>query len=417
MEPRLRGRHVAVTVLVLAQEYDPTVDRIVAELVRRAVPLFRANLAWFPQRMSLGAQLRDGRWRGLLRTEHRDIELVDIRSVLYRRPTSFVFPETLSGPEQRHATWEAKLGLGGILADIDALWVNHPTATADAAYKPVQLATAERCGFTVPPTLITNRPDDVRVFVAEHKQVVVKTLAFGAIFEDGGGKVLYTHALTAKDLEDLTGVGTTAHLFQTFISDKAFEARVTVVGERQYDRIIATCAVQRIPRAWITQLARGGRLVVPLGWGGALAVLDKISDTEVTGRVDRAEIRFMRLRRAADEPMPARIAPGMPSTAPRLAHHGLTDVDPKILDDAAFRLWLALHRPDLLITQECQDGVPITSIVYDQHERAAASRTEAAVGLWPVLQRPAVGLGGDRVALLRAHRAPATRPARAHRPH
>lgn len=223
-----------MTVLVLAQEYDPTVDRIVAELVRRAVPLFRADLAWFPQRMSLGAQLRDGRWRGLLRTEHRDIELVDIRSVLYRRPTSFVFPETLSGPEQRHATWEAKLGLGGILADIDALWVNHPTATADAAYKPVQLVTAERCGFTVPPTLITNRPDDVRAFVAEHKQVVVKTLAFGAIFEDGGGKVLYTHALTAKDLEDLTGVGTTAHLFQKFISDKAFEARVTVVGDRMF---------------------------------------------------------------------------------------------------------------------------------------------------------------------------------------
>jgi protein-L-isoaspartate O-methyltransferase len=165
------------------------------------------------------------------------------------------------------------------------------------------------------------------------------------------------------------------------------DGAIALPGERQYDRIIATCAVQRIPRAWITQLARGGRLVVPLGWGGALAVLDKISDTEVTGRIDRAEIRFMRLRRAVDEPMPARIAPGMPSTAPGLAHHGLTDVDPKILDDAAFRLWLALHRPDLLITQECQDGVPITSIVYDQHERAAASRTEAAARLWPVLQQ------------------------------
>jgi ATP-grasp ribosomal peptide maturase len=219
-----------VTVLVLAEEHDPTVDRIVTELARRDVPVFRCNLGWFPQRMSLGAQLRAGRWCGLLRTEHRDVELVDIHSVLYRRPTSFTFPESLSGPERRHATWEAKLGVGGILGGIDALWVNHPTATADCAYKPVQLATAERCGFAVPPTLITSVSDDVHAFAAEHGQIVVKTLAFGAIFEDGGGKILYTHALTADDLADLAGVETTTHLFQKFINDKAFEARVTVVG-------------------------------------------------------------------------------------------------------------------------------------------------------------------------------------------
>lgn len=71
-----------MTVLVLAEEYDPTVDRIVAELARRDVPVFRADLSWFPRRMSLGAQLRDGRWCGRLHTEHRDVDLVGIRSVL-----------------------------------------------------------------------------------------------------------------------------------------------------------------------------------------------------------------------------------------------------------------------------------------------------------------------------------------------
>ena len=120
------------------------------------------------------------------------------------------------------------------LADVGALWVNHPSATADASYKPVQLATAARCGFAVPATLITNRPGDVRAFASEHGQIVVKTLAFGAIFEDGGGKVLYTHALTSDDLDELDGVETTTHIFQKFIGDKAFEARVTAVGDRVF---------------------------------------------------------------------------------------------------------------------------------------------------------------------------------------
>jgi protein-L-isoaspartate O-methyltransferase len=166
------------------------------------------------------------------------------------------------------------------------------------------------------------------------------------------------------------------------------DGAIELAGGRQYDRIIATCAVARIPSAWITQLAPRGRLVVPLGWGGGLAVLDKVGDTEVTGRIDRAEVRFMWLRRAADEPMPARIAPVMPATAPELTHHGLTDVDPQVLDDTGFRLWLALHRPNLLITQERRNNAVATaSVVYDQHERAAAARTAAVAGLWPVTQQ------------------------------
>lgn len=114
------------------------------------------------------------------------------------------------------------------------MWVNHPSVTAELAYKPAQLTMAARCGFAVPPTLITNRPDEVRAFAAEHGQIVVKTLAFGAIFEGGGGKVLYTHVLTSDDLEDLTGVETTTHLFEKFITPKAFEARVTAVGDRLF---------------------------------------------------------------------------------------------------------------------------------------------------------------------------------------
>ena len=45
-----------------------------------------------------------------------------------------------------------------------------------------------------------------------------------------------------------------------------------------YDAIIVTAATPSIPFAWVEQLGRGGRLVVPLGepgWGQDLTVVEK----------------------------------------------------------------------------------------------------------------------------------------------
>lgn len=224
-----------MSVLVLSEDFDPTVDPVIDELRRRGVEVFRCDTAWFPARMSLSAELGDGRWAGSLVTDDRCVSLLDLRSVWYRRPTAFVFPDEMSGPERRHAAWEAKLGFGGVMADLPALWVNHPSREADTGYKPVQLATAARCQLRVPPTLITNEPDTVcRFATAQHGQVVVKPLAYSSVFEEGLGKAIYTHALTAEELADLAGVEATAHLFQRAILDKAFEARVTVVGRRMF---------------------------------------------------------------------------------------------------------------------------------------------------------------------------------------
>lgn len=54
-----------------------------------------------------------------------------------------------------------------------------------------------------------------------------------------------------------------------------------------YDRVIATCSLPAVPRAWIAQTRRGGRILVnlhrPLG-GGALALLTATDDAHVSGR-------------------------------------------------------------------------------------------------------------------------------------
>jgi ATP-grasp ribosomal peptide maturase len=220
-----------VTVLILATERDISADRMVQTLTERDVPVFRADLSWFPQQLSLDAEFRDGRWTGQLATPDRTVALEELRSIWYRNPSSFQFPVTMSRTERQHAQHEAKLGLGGVLAALPVRWVNHPSRHADAGYKPRQLVAAVRAGLSVVPTLVTNSPGAVRRFAARSgpEGVVTKMLGASAICEQGGRRVALTQRLTDADLDDLHGVELTAHLVQRWAS-KREEARVIMIG-------------------------------------------------------------------------------------------------------------------------------------------------------------------------------------------
>lgn len=221
-----------MTVLVLAEELDRTADGVTQGLVDQGVSVARLDLSWFPQQLTLDAEFRNGRWGGCLRTAHRVIELDAIRSIYVRTPSSFRMPEGMTAVEQDYARREAKLGLGGILLGLpDVLWVNRPDLAATAAYKPVQLATATRCGLSVPRTLVTNSQNAVTRFAAGSEcGVVLKPLSTNLIWEDGTYKMGWTRRLSPQDLNDLRGIEMTAHQIQDW-TPKQFECRAVVVGE------------------------------------------------------------------------------------------------------------------------------------------------------------------------------------------
>jgi protein-L-isoaspartate O-methyltransferase len=75
-----------------------------------------------------------------------------------------------------------------------------------------------------------------------------------------------------------------------------------------YDRIIATCAVPRIPPAWREQLAIDGLLVVPLH-NNLLVGLRRMADGRLEGRCDRWGAAFMELRSSTTVRHPANDAP------------------------------------------------------------------------------------------------------------
>ncbi|MGI9002015.1 MAG: ATP-grasp ribosomal peptide maturase [Pseudonocardia sp.] len=218
-----------MSILILARDLDPTADRMVIALGERGTEVFRVNTGWFPTQLQMSVELCEDRWCGVLTTPHGQLDLGQVRAVWYRSPEAYRMSPELSPAEAHHARVEAKYGLGGVLASLPALWCNHPSRIADAAYKPVQLARAALCGLAVPDTLITNEPDAVEKFAAGGL-TVTKLVGGMAVDEDGIRKNVYTHRVTADDLADLRGIEHTMHMFQRWVP-KEREARVIVIGE------------------------------------------------------------------------------------------------------------------------------------------------------------------------------------------
>jgi ATP-grasp ribosomal peptide maturase len=223
-----------VTVLILARDFDPTADAVVQALAAAGVPVFRTDLADFPTRLSFEARLDGGRWTGRLWNAHHSAALDDIRSIWNRGPSTYRFDSELSPQERDFCHREAKLGLGGVLASLDVLWVNHPNRCADAIFKPYQWKIAAECGLRVADTMITNSPAAMVEFTGQRPQdTITKALGPTGIPDSGRPQIAFTRRLTETDLAEPDGVRATATTLQRFVP-KAFEVRLTVIGTQLF---------------------------------------------------------------------------------------------------------------------------------------------------------------------------------------
>lgn len=114
-------------------------DLAIEELHRRAVPVFRADVAQFPVDLTLAASLAENGWQGTLSTDRRTLRLEEVRSVYCRPPRRPKVAGSMSPEARNVAAREARLGFGGLLAALPCRWFSPPGKAADAEYKPLQL--------------------------------------------------------------------------------------------------------------------------------------------------------------------------------------------------------------------------------------------------------------------------------------
>ncbi|MBX5459417.1 MAG: ATP-grasp ribosomal peptide maturase [Thermogemmatispora sp.] len=229
---------------IYSQASDAHVERVVTALRRQGCRWIQFDDADLPFALQLSAELaspeaRAG-WCGRLRLSPsaEPLPLTDLRSLWYRRPSRrYGFPEGLTTEGAAFAAAEARHGLGGLLRSLPCLWVSSPDAIRAASWKPLQLAVAQRLGWRIPRTLLTNDPQAVLDFFERcEERVVYKPLSQGlprpAPGQWQGG--IYTTRLSRQDVQaHLPTLSLTFQLFQEAIPKRA-DVRVTVIGARLF---------------------------------------------------------------------------------------------------------------------------------------------------------------------------------------
>lgn len=218
------------SVLILTQDFDPTVDPVVRSLAARDARVVRVDVSYFPRTLTFTTSDFDGE-RQLLRHCDREVRLDRLSGVWYRRPTAFKFDDEMEEPERDFAHREASHGIGGILRATDCLWVNRPDLDAVAELKPYQLKLAKQVGMRVPRTLLTNDPQEVAALLrTADRPIVYKALTGGLVHYPGAfPSGLFTTVVGGEITEHLDRVRHTMCMFQEYVQ-KSYEVRLTVIG-------------------------------------------------------------------------------------------------------------------------------------------------------------------------------------------
>lgn len=214
--------------LVLTNSLDATADYLLSHLLKASVPFLRLDTDSALSRIALSYQ--DG--KPALKVDGHWYEPNDFTSVWYRRPERLLLGNATDTPEGRCVVDEWSEALEGFLAHIPAAqWMNYPAANAQASKKLEQLSMAQKHGFAIPETIVTQDPKVLRDFFNTHTgEIIVKPMGRASVErpDDGCDSLIYTNRVRESDIEDLTDLPQCPTLFQQAIR-KVSDIRITVV--------------------------------------------------------------------------------------------------------------------------------------------------------------------------------------------
>jgi glutathione synthase/RimK-type ligase-like ATP-grasp enzyme len=121
-------------------------------------------------------------------------------------------------------------GFWGLIA-ADALWVNPIAGRDRANAKAIQLQEAIRSGLTIPDTLFSNDPGQIRKFLSLYPgEAIYKGFNPIRWSTEDGTALLYTNKIGLADLPDDEVLMLTPGIFQREV-EKAYELRITFMGD------------------------------------------------------------------------------------------------------------------------------------------------------------------------------------------
>ena len=230
-------------ILIVTNSSDLHADVITPILAAKGCQPFRLDLDAFPRDYQICQRFGDGALHAEIRhlPSGKHLDLGTVGAVWVRKSAEFTFPSAdLAPQEYAYARQETEHALFGLLYTLDCYWMSHPLAVRGAMWKGEQLQRAQRMGFRVPASLVTNSPDQVRDFKAAiGGDLIFKPMSsptLGADRVDESERIsagIGTTIITDDMLDSLDSVSEVACHFQEYVP-KAYELRVTIIGDRLF---------------------------------------------------------------------------------------------------------------------------------------------------------------------------------------
>jgi glutathione synthase/RimK-type ligase-like ATP-grasp enzyme len=158
------------------------------------------------------------------------------RTVWNRRPQSSRVPPGVHSADVDVVKTECDRMVAGLLLELaqEAFWVNQREKAVLANNKPRQLVLARAAGLTIPDTLFSNDPGEIRQFFKRHSgDVIYKAFHQPQWLRNGVTYSYFTSLLPAEAINDDYPLRTSPGIYQPRV-EKAYEVRVTIIGEQVY---------------------------------------------------------------------------------------------------------------------------------------------------------------------------------------
>lgn len=216
-----------VEVLILTAELDFATDRICRALGERGVRYLRLNREHIPQLgLTLDPVLPELRCTHL--GQRWRIGRV-LRAVWWRQGTFDRFATTAASIQDQMIRSQGGAFMRSMMVFDQARWLNPPAATYRAETKAVQLLEADRLGFDVPATVMTNDPADGWAGPGD-QEVALKSIDT-LLLRDGEDQFFGYTTLTRADAVATEELRAAPATVQKAVRNK-LDLRVTVLGER-----------------------------------------------------------------------------------------------------------------------------------------------------------------------------------------
>jgi len=222
--------------VLLTHRQDLAADLLVLHLRDRGAPLVRVNLEEYPAGAVI-SWIPNG--QAHLRLSAASIDLSAAKSFWFRRSPPPGVSCGTSPDVARFANAEATGLLAGCWETSSGFWMNRPSHIQYAENKLVQLHLARSLGLTIPDTLVSNDPNDMRHFANQYGAVVAKAISTASVALDHERRLLFSRLIPDMHEFDDATLSAAPCILQAAVPKKA-DLRITVAGNRVFGTLLVS---------------------------------------------------------------------------------------------------------------------------------------------------------------------------------